>query len=309
MRVSCARRQAPVPCHRARAVPERCTAGATAGPTGPQLACTFPVRTTVRRHGQETHALPGLPVQFRPAVAAAPARAAPGSAALAAAHRRHADAQARRRQRGDVAAAPDALEAGLCDRLGHHVTGRGGAGGGGRSARPALRHAASLSQARQRRPATGAAGGAALGTLRDAAARNDPHPAAGPRRLHHGLAQRARRAAARRPLRSRRLHRAHDAVPAEDRPGGACGRRLPALCRRPGGRGADGGERRPGAAAQPDAHGGPGRLPRESHRRQPARHQQADRVVPQEPAMCRCRMPVSCARSIRASCSSRPSSA
>jgi poly(3-hydroxybutyrate) depolymerase len=57
--------------------------------------------------------------------------------------------------------------------------------------------AAALRQGPGRRPpgpAAGAAGRAAVGPLRDAAARDRPHAAAGPRRLHHRLAQRARRA-------------------------------------------------------------------------------------------------------------------
>jgi poly-beta-hydroxyalkanoate depolymerase len=65
----------------------------------------------------------------------------------------------------------------------------------------------------------------------------------------------------------------------------------------------------PATPAQPHADGRPGGLPRQPDRGQPAGHQQADRLVREEPHQppCRCRTPVSCAACTRASCSCRPS--
>ncbi len=120
---------------------------------------------------------------------------------------------------------------------------------------------------------------AAVGPLRDAAARDGPHDAAGPRRLHHRLAQRARRRGPPRPVRPRRVHRPPRRLPARDGTGGARRRGLPAV--RAGARGgrAHGRGRRRGGAAQPDADGRPDRRAREPDDRQRPRGRALARVV------------------------------
>ena len=159
------------------------------------------------------------------------------------------------------------------------------------------------------RAAARAAGRAAVGPFRDAAARHRAHHAARARRLHHRLAQHARRAALGRPVRLRRICRAPDRVPRGDRPGRARGRGLPALRRGAGGGRGDGAEPEPGAAAQHDPDGRPDRHPRQSDQGQRARQFQVDRLVREEPDRAGA-VPLSAARSarsIRASCSLRPS--
>ena len=84
-------------------------------------------------------------------------------------------------------------------------------------------------------------------------ARHRAHDAARARRVHHRLAQRARRRTRARPLRLRRLHRAPHPVPRGDGTGRACDRGMPALRRGARRRGRDGAGRPPGAAAQHDA--------------------------------------------------------
>ena len=112
----------------------------------------------------------------------------------------------------------------------------------------------------------GAAGGAAVGALRHAAARNRAHAAAGPRRVHHRLAQRARCEPCARAVFAGRLHRLHDLVPQRHWARRARGGSVPALrggaCRHSH----HGRRRQPGAAAQPDTDGRPGGLPRQPDR-------------------------------------------
>ena len=98
-------------------------------------------------------------------------------------------------------------------------------------------------------------GGAAVRPFRDAAAGDRADHAARPRRLHHRLAQRPRRAADGRPVRLRRIHRPPDRVSRSDRPGHARACGLPAVRRRARGRRGDGAGRQSGAAAQHDADG------------------------------------------------------
>ena len=64
------------------------------------------------------------------------------------------------------------------------------------AAHDAVRHAAAFQEGHRDGAAARAAGRAAVRPFRDAAARDRAHDAARPRRLHHRLAQRARRAAA-----------------------------------------------------------------------------------------------------------------
>ncbi len=136
---------------------------------------------------------------------------------------------------------------------------------------------------RRRQPAARADRRADVGPLRDAAARHRAHDAARPRRLHHRLAQRPRRAGDRGPLRAGRVHRAPDRLPRPPGSGLAPHGHLPALRGRAGGRGADVGGRAPGHACEPDADGRPDRLPHQPDRGEQAGHDQADRVVREEP--------------------------
>ena len=147
------------------------------------------------------------------------------------------------------------------------------------AARDAVRYAAAFQEGHRDGAAAGAAGGAAVRPFRHAAARDRAHHAAGARRLHYRLAQCARRAADRRPLRLRRICRTPDQVSRSDRPGRARARGLPALRRRALGRGADGAGRQSGAAAQHDADGRPDRLPGQSDQGQRARQQARHRLV------------------------------
>ena len=129
------------------------------------------------------------------------------------------------------------------------------------------------------------------------------------RRLHHRLAQCARRRRRRRQIRLRRLHRASHPLPRGDRAGRAYGGGVPALRCRAGGGGGDGAGRQSGAAALDDADGGADRLPRQSDQGQRARHLEADGLVREQPDRARCRRasPAAAARSIPASCSLPPS--
>ena len=122
-----------------------------------------------------------------------------------------------------------------------------------------------------------------VGPLRDAAPRHRPHDARGPRRLHHRLAQRARRAARRRAVRPRRVRRARHEVPGGDRAGRAPDGDLPAVRRGARRRRADGRGRPSGDAAEPHPDGGPDRLPDQPDRGEPARDLEADRVVRAQP--------------------------
>ena len=108
--------------------------------------------------------------------------------------------------------------------------------------------------------------------------------AAGPRRLHHRLAQRARRAARRRAASGSTSIIDHIiAVPAGDRPRRACAGGLPALRRGARRGGADGGGPRSLLAAQHDADGRADRHPRQPDQGERAGQVEADRVVREEP--------------------------
>ena len=154
-----------------------------------------------------------------------------------------------------------------------------------------------------------AVGGAALRPFRHAAAGDRAHHAARARRLHHRLAQCARRAADRRPLRRRRICRAPDQVPGSDGAGRARGRGVPALRRRARGRGGDGAGRQSGAAALDDADGRADRYPRQSDQGQRARAAALDRMVRAHADRLGADRAIRArfAGSIRASCSSPPS--
>ncbi len=133
------------------------------------------------------------------------------------------------------------------------------------------------------RAAARAARRAALRALRDAAAQHRQDHAARARRLHHRLAQCARRSALGRALRLRRLRRAPDPVSRSDRPGRAHRRGVPALRRDARRRGRDGADQQSGAAALDDADGRADRLPRQPHEGQRACDLEADRMVRAEP--------------------------
>ena len=158
-----------------------------------------------------------------------------------------------------------------------HGRQRGGRGHRGGRARHAVRHAAALQEGRDHRAAARAAGRAAVRAFRDAAAQHRAHHAARARRLHHRLAQCARRAALGRALRLRRLRRAPDHVSRSHRPGRAYRRGVPALRRDAGRRRRDGADRQSGAAAFDDPDGRADRLPRQSDQGERACDLEADR--------------------------------
>ncbi len=111
----------------------------------------------------------------------------------------------------------------------------------------------------------------ALGPFLHAPARHRGDAAARPRRLHHRLVERPRRAGRCRQLRRRGLHHLSDPVPGADRPRRPYSRRLPTLCAgaRRGGRHV--GRQAPGHAPLDDADGRPDRHQREPDRGQCAR--------------------------------------
>ena len=139
--------------------------------------------------------------------------------------------------RTDLALLADLCAAGLRHRQG---AGRQSGAGGDRGShlRDAVRLAAAFQEGEFAGAAADAAGGADVRPFRDAVARHREDAAAGPRRLHHRLAQSARHSARRRPLRPRGLHRPSDHLPRQDGPALAHGGDLPAL-----GVGAGGGRR------------------------------------------------------------------
>ena len=146
--------------------------------------------------------------------------------------------------------------------------GRGGDRGGSR--RHAVRHAAAFPQGPCGPAAARPVGRADVGALRHAAARHRPGDAAGARRLHHRLEERARRAAGRGALRPRRVRRPYHPVPARHGAGEPRRRGMPTggarACRRRG----DGGSRRSGDPAQHDADGGTDRYAGQSDQGQRA---------------------------------------
>ena len=135
---------------------------------------------------------------------------------------------ARRVARTDLALLADLCAAGLRHRQG---AGRQSGTGGDRGSH--LRHPVRLAAAFQEGEFAGAAadvaGGADVRPFRDPVARHREDAAAGPRRLHHRLAQSARHSARSRPLRPRGLHRSSDHLPRQDGPALAHGGDLPAL--------------------------------------------------------------------------------
>ena len=178
--------------------------------------------------------------------------------------------QSDRRLRADRARGAHPRAAALRHRQRHRRQPRGG--GHRRGGRPhAVRHAAAFQEGHRPGAAARAADRAAVRPFRHAAARDRAHHAARARRLHHRLAQCARRAARRRPLRLRRIYRAHHPLPRDDRAGRAYGRGVPALRRRAGGGERDGAGRQSGAAALDDADGGADRHPHQSDQGQRAR--------------------------------------
>ena len=130
--------------------------------------------------------------------------------------------------RTDLALHADLSPAGLRHRQG---AGRQSGAGGNRGShlRHPVRLAAALQEGEFAGAAAHAAGGADVRPFRDAAARHRQDAAAGPRRLHHRLAQPARHSASSRPLRPRGLYRSPDHLPRQDGPALAHGGDLPAL--------------------------------------------------------------------------------
>ncbi len=219
-------------------------------------------------------------------------------------HRHAGSAQSHRRLRADLARRPDPRASAVRHR---HSYGRQSRGRGERGGRlHAIRHAAAFQQGHRHAAAARAAGGAVVRPFRDAPAQHRAHDAAGARRLHHRLAQRARRIAARRPVRLRRLRRSDHPLSRSHRTGRPRHRGVPAVRRRADRGGRDGGGGQSGAAAQHDADGRADRHPREPDQGQRAGAKQADGLVRAEPdrdragALSRAAAVVS----IRASCSS-----
>ena len=138
---------------------------------------------------------------------------------------------ARRGPRADLAHLPDLYPSGLWHRPG---AGRQSRAGSERASglRDAVRLAAAFQKGSGAGAAAHAAGGADVRPLRDAAARHGEDAAAGPRRLHHRLAQSARHSARRRTLRPRRLHRAPDRFSRSIGSARAHGRSASPRCRR-----------------------------------------------------------------------------
>ena len=150
-----------------------------------------------------------------------------------------------------------------------------------------------------------------VGPLRHAAARHRRGLPAQSRCLHHRLGRCAHGAAVGGPLRSRRLHRLrhrHAALPRRRHP---CRRGVPAVGAGAGGDRADGGRQRSLCAALDHADGRPDRHPQQSDRREQAGARSAASTgsAATSSPRCRSRIRASCAMSIRASCSSRASSA
>ena len=93
----------------------------------------------------------------------------------------------------------------------------------------AVRHAAALPEGHRAGAAARAAGGAAVRPFRDPAAQHRAHDAAGARRLHHRLAQRARRPAGSAARSASTICRPAHPISRGDRTGRARDRGLPAL--------------------------------------------------------------------------------
>ena len=215
---------------------------------------------------------------------------------------------ARRRPRTDLAHLADLYPPGLRHRQGDG--GQSGTGGdGGSRLRDAVRLAAAFQEGEFAGTAAHAAGGADVRPFRHAAARHREDAAAGPRRLHHRLAQSARHSARARQVRPRRIHRAPHHLPRSNRSARAHGGDLPAVGVGAGRRRDHVGGQPPGAPGDADPDGRPDRHPHSTHQGQRIRQEQADQMVRGEPDQLRAvpvqgRVP---RRSIPASCSSPPS--
>ena len=135
--------------------------------------------------------------------------------------------------------------------------------------------------------AAAVAGGADVRPFRDAVARHREDAAAGPRRLHHRLAQPARHSASCRPLRPRGLHRSPDHLPRQDRPARAHGGDLPAVGVGAGRRRDHVGGQSSGPAGDADPDGGADRHPHPADQGQRLRQEQADQMVRGEPDQLR----------------------
>ena len=190
--------------------------------------------------------------------------------------------QSHRRLRVDRARRLDPCAAALRHRQRHGGQPRGG--GQRRGGRlDAVRHAAAFQEGHRPGAAARAADRAAVRTFRHTVARHRAYHAGRARRLHHRLAQCARRFGRGRALRLRRIYRPHRALSRDDGAGRASGGGVPALRRRAGGGGGDGAGRQSGAAALDDADGRPDRHPRQPDQGQRSRQKQADGVVREEP--------------------------
>ncbi len=250
------------------------------GRSGPDLASIL--RSSTRQVGvsYDVDVLSGVsePYGSDAAVADGSVVGAALSQSGAAGHVGRSGRAAHRRARADLALGADLSPPGLRHRPRHGRQPRGRRHRGGRL-RDAIRLAAAFQEGRRGRAAARAAGGADVRPFRHAAARHGADAAAGPRRLHHRLAQSARHPAQQGPLRARRLHRASDRFPRPSRPAPAHGGDLPAV-----GVGARG--RCDHVRGQPslppghaDADGGPDRYARAADEGQRLRQEQADRVV------------------------------
>ena len=215
---------------------------------------------------------------------------------------------ARRGTRADLAHLAHLCPPGLRHRQG--AGGQSGTGGDrGSRLRDAVRLAVAFQEGKFAGAAAHAAGGADVRPLRDAAARHREDAAAGPRRLHHRLAQSPRHSARARQVRPRRIYRAPHHLSRPDRSARAHGGDLPAVGVGAGGRRHHVGGQSPLAPGDADPDGRTDRHPHSAHQGQRIRQEQADEMVRGEPDQLRAvsvqgRVP---RRSIPASCSSPPS--
>ena len=153
-----------------------------------------------------------------------------------------------------------------------------GAGGDrGSRLRDAVRLAAAFQEGEFAGAAAHAAGGADVRPFRHAAARHREDAAAGPRRLHHRLAQSARHSARSGQVRPRRIYRASHHLSRPARPARAHGGDLPAVGVGARGRRDHVGGQSPGAARDADLDGRPDRHPNPADQGQRIRQEQAAR--------------------------------
>ena len=215
---------------------------------------------------------------------------------------------ARRRPRTDLAHLAHLFPPGL-----RHRQGDGGQSGigsdGGSRLRDAVRLAVAFQEGKFAGTAAHAAGGADVRPLRHAAARHREDAVAGPRRLHHRLAQSPRHSARARQVRPRRIHRAPHHLSRSTGSARAHGGDLPAIGVGAGGRSDHVGGQPPRPPGDADVDGRTDRHADSTHQGQRIRQEQADQMVRGEPDQLRAvsvqgRVP---RRSIPASCSSPPS--